>query len=143
MEGMYDFELTSLGYEAKNILVDDSDETYNLKGRLVIQFSSLKEPKVFPCMREVVYNEIRPPEGEITMCECTPMVGDSLDQLINLNYPSQFNYFQFEYDDEGKIICFQINHGLGELTQLLILGDLCLEFKPRLSKFYFFEYKEK
>ncbi len=97
MEGKYDFEQTSLGYEAENILVDDSDESCNSKGRLVIYFSSPRElgvkPKVFPCAREVVYHEMRPLEGEITMCECTPMVGDLLDQVISFHYPSQFDYF--------------------------------------------------
>lgn len=88
MEGKYDSEQASLGYEAENILIDDINETYNLKGRLMMDFSSLKEPKVFPCASGVVNHEIRPPEGEITMYECTPMVGDSLDEVIYFHYPS-------------------------------------------------------
>lgn len=83
MEGKYDFEQTSLRYEVENILVDDSNESCNSKGRLGIEFPSPREPKeeskVFPCAREVVYHEMRPLEGEITMCECTSMVGDLLD----------------------------------------------------------------
>ena len=64
----------------------------------MIDFSILKEPKVFPCAHGVMYHEIRPPQGEITMCECTPMVGDSLNQVICFHYPSKFDGFQFEYD---------------------------------------------
>ena len=98
---------------------------------------------MFPCPHGVVYYEIRLLEGEIKMCECTPMVGESLDQVISFYYPSQFDDFQFEYDAKGKRTCLWINHGHGELPQLLILCDLCLEFEPRLSKFYFSEYKDK
>jgi hypothetical protein len=92
MEGKCDFEQGSLGYETENILIDDSNESCNSKGRLVIEFSSPKEPRVEPKVFSgacgVVYHEIRPLEGEITMCEYTPMVGDLLDQVIFLHYPS-------------------------------------------------------
>ena len=71
--------MTSLGYDVENILVDDSNESCDLKGRLVIDFSSLKEPKVFPCVCGFVCQVTRPPKGEIIMCECTPMVGELLD----------------------------------------------------------------
>ena len=122
-------------------MIDDINESYNSKGRLVIEFSSPKEPKVkpkvFPGARGVVYHEIRPSEREITMCECTPMVGDSLDQVISFHYPSQFDDFQFEYDTKGKRTCLWINHGHKELPQLLILCDLCLEFEPRLCNSIF------
>ena len=98
---------------------------------------------MFLCSYGVVYHEIRPPEGEIMMCECTPMVGDSLDQVTSFHYPSQFDDFQFEYDAKGKRIFLWINHGHKELPQLLILCDLCPEFQPRLCKFYFSKYKDK
>ena len=62
MEGKYDLEQASLGYEAENILVSDSNESCNSKGRLMIDFSSPKEPKVFTCVCEVMYHEIRPLE---------------------------------------------------------------------------------
>ena len=137
MEGKGDFEQASLGYEAENILIDDIDE------EMVIDFSSLEEPKVFPYASGAVNHDIGPPEGEISMCECTPMVGDSLDQVISFHYPSQFDDFQFEYDAKGKRTCFWINHGHKELPQLLILCDLCPEFEPRLSKLYVSEYKDK
>jgi hypothetical protein len=153
-----------LGYEGGNTLINDINESCNLNGRLMIEFSSPKEPKgenswfkanhsgnkdhknnviyfgscsnnyiissmlVFPCACGVVYHEIRPLEVEITMCEYTSMVEDSLGQAISSHYLSHFNDFQFEYDAKGKITCFWINHGHGELPQLLILCDLCAEF---------------
>jgi len=95
-----------LGYEAENILIDDINESRHSKGGLMIGFSHLKEPKVFQCACEVVYHELRLLEGEITMCDYTPMVGDSLDQVIFSHYLSQFDDFQFEYDDKGKRTCF-------------------------------------
>ena len=119
------FEQDSLGYEAENILIDGINESCNSKGGLMIDFSSLKEPKVFPCAHEVVYHEIRPPEREITMCECNPMLGDSLDQVISFHYPSQFDDYQFENDTKGKRTCLWINHGHKVLPRLLILCDLC------------------
>ena len=134
MEGKYDFEQDSLGYEAENILVNDINK------EMMIYFSSPKEPKVFPCVSGVVNHEIKPPEGEITMCECIPIMGDSLDQVISFHYPSQFDDFQFEYDAKGRRTCLWINHGHKELPQLLILHDLCQEFEPRLSKLQFSKY---
>ena len=132
-----------MGNEGENILVDNSNESCNSKGRLVIDFSSPKEPKVFPRACEAVNHEIRPSEGEITMCKCTPMVGDLLDQVISFHYPSQCDDFQFEYDAKGKRTCLWTNHGYKDLPQLLILCNLYPEFEPRLSKFYFSEYKDK
>ncbi len=88
IEGKCVSKQTSLGYEVENILVNDINESYNSKGRMVIDFSILKEPKVFPCACEVMSHEIRSPKREITMCECTPMLGDSLDQVISFHYPS-------------------------------------------------------
>ena len=73
----------SLGYEAENILIDDINEFPNSKGSLVIEFSSRKESKaetkLFSGACGVVYHEIKPLEGENTMREYTPTVGDSLD----------------------------------------------------------------
>ena len=82
MEGKGDFEQASLGYEAENILIDDIDE------EMVIDFFGSKEPKVFPRACEAVNREISFPEREVTMCECTPMVRDLLDQVIYFHYPS-------------------------------------------------------
>ena len=56
MEGKGDFEQASLGYEAENILIDDIDE------EMVIDFSSLEEARVFPCVSGVVNHDIRPPK---------------------------------------------------------------------------------
>ena len=45
MEGKYDVEHASLRLERENTLIDDKNEPFNLKGVLVIEFSSPKEPK--------------------------------------------------------------------------------------------------
>ena len=68
-----------------------------------------------------MYHEVRPPEEEITMCKCTPMLGNLLNQVISFHYPSQVENFQFEYDAKGKRTCLWINHYHGESPQLLIL----------------------
>ena len=45
MEGKYVSKQASLGYEVENILVDDINESCNLKERMMIDFSTPKEPK--------------------------------------------------------------------------------------------------
>ena len=45
MENKYDFELASLGHDGGNTLINDINESYNSKGRLMIEFSSSKKPK--------------------------------------------------------------------------------------------------
>ncbi len=99
--------------------------------------------QMFPYAHGGVYHEIRPPEEQIALCKCTPMVGNLLNQVISFHYPSQVNNLQFEYDAKGKRTCFWINHDHEELPQLLILCDLCPEFELTLPKFYFSEYKDK
>jgi hypothetical protein len=141
MEGKYNFEYASLGYEVEKTFINDINESCNLKGRRMTDFASPKDPKganswfkandgdnkdhkynvisfgshfdsyitslmlLFIYAHGVVYHEIRPLEGEIIMCECTPMVGDLLDQVISFHYPSQFDDLKFEYDAKGKKMC--------------------------------------
>ena len=49
--------------------------------------------RVFRHAHGIVYHEIRPPEEEIIMCKCTPMLGNLLNQVISFHYPSQVENF--------------------------------------------------
>ena len=48
---------------------------------------------VFPHVHGTMYHEVRPLEEEITMCKCTPMLGNLLNQVISFHYPSQAENF--------------------------------------------------
>ena len=45
MEGKHDIEHAPLRLEGEDTLIDDNNEHNNLKGMLMIEFSSPKEPK--------------------------------------------------------------------------------------------------